>query len=213
MPQSRDWDGGGGGGGLPHSESRTSVREWWHKNLRVHGRYPCYALILVFPSDTEAVRYLSEFGYELHLISGTNCLIVTLNQTQFSIPSFDQTIWERAIDEHVSSGYSARVARLLDIGFDRFPCLVIFRDVRSSDHIVVTLKDMTANEISEKLRAIFSVIQGAVSQREDPLAAIESHRNNEALVIKGKAIIGELRGFAGKTFEAAMAAWMKAIVK
>ena len=156
MPKNRDWDGGGGGGGLPRSESRTSVRAWWHKHLREHGRYPCYALILVFPSDAEAVKYLSEFGYELYLISGTSCLIVTLNETQFSVPAFDQTIWERAIDEHVSSGHSARVANLLDIGFDRFPCLVLFDDIRSSNHMIVTLKDMTAQEISEKLRAILS---------------------------------------------------------
>jgi hypothetical protein len=213
MTKHREWDGGGGGGGLPRSESRPSVRAWWHKNLREHGRYPCYALILVFPSDTEAVRYLSEFGYELHLMSGANCLIVTLNQTQFSVPAFEQTTWEKAIGEHVSSGHSATVARLLDIGFDMFPCLVIFKDIRSSNHLVVTLKDMTAQEISEKLRAIFSVIQEASSRSEDPLAALESRRNNEALVSKGQAIVGGLRGFAGKTLEAAMEAWMKAIIK
>jgi hypothetical protein len=216
MPHQREWGGGGGGGSLPSSKNRSPVREWWHKNLREHGRYPCYAIILVLPSDTEAVNYLKEFGHELHLISGEKCLIITLNQTQFSIPAFpafDETIWEKAMNEHVLSGYSARVAQLLDISFDRFPCLVIFEDIRSSNHVVVTLKDMTAKEISEKLRAIFSVVQEAINDGENPLSAIDRHRNQESFLRAGQTIVGHISNLAGKTFEKAMEAWVKATIE
>ena len=212
-PRKLHWDGGGGGGGLPSSKTRSSVREWWHKNLREHGRYPCYAIILVLPSDTEAVKYLDDFGHELHLISGDTCLILTLNQTQFSVPAFDETIWEKAVNEHVASGYSARVAQLLDISFDRFPCMVIFEDIRSSEHVVITLKDMPAKEVSEKLRVIFSLIQTAVEDGENPLSTIDRHRNQESFLSAGQTIVGHVQNFIGKTFEKTMEAWIKATIK
>ena len=72
---------------------------------------------------------------------------------------------------------------------------------------------MTAQEISEKLRLVFSVIQEAVSNRESPLIALENYRNQESLRSSGQTIVSQVRSIAGKTFETAVEALVKAAIE
>src|ERR1051325_2501992 len=51
-----------------------STRALWHYILKSHGKYSCYAVFLLLPSDVEAIRYFKEFGKELDMISGKECL-------------------------------------------------------------------------------------------------------------------------------------------
>jgi hypothetical protein len=212
MPQKR-WIEGGWGARLPSASDRRSLREWWHSILRNAGRFSCYAIFLVLPSDKEAIRYLSYFGKELDILSGENCLIIALSDTEARCPGVREELWQVAIAEYASRGASAEVARRFSIEFDRFPCLVVFEDIRSPKHTLITLKGMAAEEIAERMRVIFSAIEAAISENTDPVAAIQSLRNNELFVEKGKSIVSELRSIAGKTLEAAMEAWIKAGIK
>lgn len=124
------------------STDRQSVRDWWHEILRDHGRYSCYGIFLVLPSDKKAIRYLTKYGRELHLISNENCLIIALSENEFRYSGFDARIWHELVDEHVNEGHSLKVAKLFDIDFDKFPCLVLFQNMRSPEHMLVALKGM-----------------------------------------------------------------------
>ncbi len=199
--------------GISNPKDRRSLREWWHEILREYDRYPCYGIFLVLPSDAEAIRYLNEFGQELDLISGENCSVIALSSTEVRRSSFDEDLWNTTLEKHVSEGHSLKVAQLFDIEITTFPCLVLFRDIRSPEHVVITLKGMKAEEICEKMRLVFAVIRKAVSTRENPLVALEQHRSQENLRKMGQSIIGQTRIVAGKTFETAMEAWIKAVIK
>lgn len=188
-----------------------SLRKWWHQVLHDQGRYSCYAILIVLPSDTEARRYARVFGRELDLISGTNCLVIALSKKRFKRFGFDR--WGQIVDEEVPQGYSITVAKLFGIDFTQFPCLVVFEDICSPDHIVITLKGMTAEEIAETMRSLFSIIQKAISEKKSPLAVIESKRNKESFRKAGQTIVSKLNSLAGKTFEIAMKAFINAVIK
>jgi hypothetical protein len=104
------------------------------------------------------------------------------------------------------------MARLFSIPVSDFPCLLLFRDIRSPEHIAANLKGLTALEIAEKMRALFSVIQDASDAQDDPLAAIERQRNQERFRTAGSSIIGHLRSLVGKSLETAIEAMIKATV-
>jgi hypothetical protein len=192
---------------------RNKLRAWWHQVLRDHGRYSCYAVFLLLPSDKEVLRYLTEASKELDLISGDYCLVIALSEAEFRHFGFSTKTWSTAVKEHTSKGHSIQVAQLFHIDFAQFPCLVLFQDIRSPAHIVVTLKQMTAEEIAEKMRVIFWTIQNAVFRKANPLEAIEARRNSESFRKTGQTIVSELRSLAGKTFSTAVEAWIKASIK
>lgn len=188
-------------------EDRRALREWWHEVQREQGRYSCYASFLALPADKETIRYLAEFGKELAVISGKDCLII-------SPEWFDsEKRWRIPIEEQVSKGHSIKIASLFGVDIVELPCLVIFQDIRSSKHVMVSLKGMTADEVAEKMRLVFSIVHKAVSEKINPLRAIEQRRNQENLRVKGKALASQIRSAAGKSFETAMEALIKATIK
>jgi hypothetical protein len=199
--------------GFPNPKDRSELRHWWHEILRKHKVYSCFAIFLVLPSDKEAIRYLTEFSRELHLISGENCLVLGMGKTELRYFGFDEQLWRIAIAEQTFEGYSLKVAQLFNIAISDIPCLILFRDIRSPEHLAVSLKGMKAEDIAEQIRALFSIVNKAVVDNEDPLKMIERQRNNEQFRKAGSSVISELRNFAGKTFETAMEATIKAIIK
>jgi hypothetical protein len=208
---------------------RSTLREWWHGVLRDHGRYSCYAIFLALPSDKETLRYLIDFGNELDIISGEDCLVIALGKSEFKRSGIDEEIkkpsiserfsnfleeaWNAAIKEQVSKGYSVKIAQLFNIELTNFPCLLIFQDIRSTDHALITLKGMTAEEIAERMRATFSIIHTAVSDKKPIIETLAYHQNSEALRKAGKTIFSKASGVAEKTFETAIEAWIGAVVK
>jgi hypothetical protein len=74
-------------------KDRAQLRAWWHDLQRSEGHYSCYAIFLLLPSDTEAIRYLVDFGQELDVISGNNCLVIALSRHNFK---------RSKIDDHIS---------------------------------------------------------------------------------------------------------------
>jgi len=192
-----------------------SLRNWWHTILRTYGRYSCYAVFLSLPSDKEAIRYLLEFGDELDLISAADCLFIAVSKTKFHVSNIpiDNNIWVSAINQQMTEGHSIKLADFFSIDYTSFPCMVLFRDIRSPEHVIITLKDMSAENIAEKMRSIFSLIHKAVQQRDDPLILLEQEKSKQLLLAKGESMVSNLRGFMGKTLEAGMEAWIKTMIK
>lgn len=166
-------------------------------------------MFLLLPSDKEVLRYLAEFGKELNIISGQECLVMALSRSEIKEVGFDEDSWSTTILEHTNEGYSEKVARLFDIKLDQFPCMVVFQDIRTPDHIRIPLGDMTAEEIGKRMRTIFDTIREAVSKGDKPLAALAGHLKKEGWLGKGRAIFS----FAGKTFEKAIEISMKAYIE
>lgn len=190
-----------------------SLQAWWHQVLRQYGRYRCYAFFLCFPSDKEAVKYVTNFGKELDLLSHENCLVITLSKTGFRRSGSDETVWNLAVNEHISKGYSRTVADLFEIKYTDIPCIVFFEDVRSPKQVVFSFKDLKADEIAEQMRTIFTVVQEAVINGKKPVSVLERHQSTERFNKVGQSALGKLFGFAEKTFETAMEAWINASLK
>ena len=192
---------------------RHSVREWWHEILRNHGHYSCYAIFLTLPSDTEALRYLTDYGRELNVISGENCLVIALSKTDFQRSGFEAGYWRRLVVEHTKEGHSVTVARLFGIEFTKFPCLLLFEDIRSPEHIAINLAGMTAEEIATRMRLVFAIVEIAVKDKRKPLPELEKQQNIEFLHKTGQSVASKVGGIAEKTFEKAMEAWISATIK
>jgi len=197
----------------PNFEDPNDLQEFWHEIL-LHNEQPfkCYATFLALPSDSNAIRYFTDYENEISLLSGHDCLIITLSNVKFDllIPNMK---WSIAIQEHISEGHAINVARLFDIDFTEFPCLAFFRDIHSSDHIVVPLKDMKTDDISREMRVVFSVVHEAISKNKDPLKAIQNHYFQGQLRTKSEKFTGKVQSIAGKTFEMIMEAWIKSLIK
>lgn len=190
--------------GKPSSKSKK-VRAWWQDILRRNGRYPSTCVFLCLPSDKEVIRYLKDFGTELNQISGDNCLVLALSDTQFHRFNSEEEIrWKIAIEEQVRKGYSIRIAELFEIGVDEFPSMVVFTDIRKNEYVLINLKNFNAEEIALKMRTIFAVIARAVENKENPLSSLCVHRRNEALHFAGKIIISEIRRIADLSIQAAI---------
>jgi hypothetical protein len=193
----------------------ASLRNWWHSILRRTGRpYTCYGIFLAnLPADREAALYLTKYATELNRMSGRHCLIIALGTTQFKASAEPDRLWELAVDEQLSKGHSFVVADLFNIGYDEFPCLILFRDIRSPEHTVISLKDMTADEMAAYMRSVLFLVRKAYINDEDPLRTIERHKDQEKLRRKGRAIVGQLTTVAEKSFQVAMEAWIEATLK
>jgi hypothetical protein len=191
----------------PDPGSRKAL---WHHVLRSHGKYFCYAVFLLLPSDIEAIRFFKEFGKELDMISGKECLVLAFGKTEYKGPEFDSEIWTAVVDEHIADGISVTLAKIFNIPFTQFPCIVVFKDLRASEHVIINLKGYTAQGIAENSRQIFSVIGKARIEKQDPLMALNFMRNTKKLQKAGLSIISEIRSFAGTTLGTAVEALIKA---
>jgi hypothetical protein len=226
-----DCDCGGGSFIEPPSNhlNKNVMRKWWHDILRNYRHFDCYAIFLAFPSDRETIRYLTEFGNDAEIVSGENCLVITLSKTGFRFsgfnnrwneeisdddrPSVVEQIRKKAINEYVTSDFSNQIAQLFQVDVAQFPCLLLFRDIRSPQHFAATLKGMKAEEISNYVRILFSIVRKAVKEKEDIFVALDRHKNNDNLLKSGKSILTKSSGLAGKTFEVAIEALINSILK
>ncbi len=172
---------------------------------------------MVLPSDTESIKYLSKYGNELHQISGDNTLVLAFSKNEFTIPGtqseFPDLVWTSIVEKQVAEGLSLRVANMFNIKYSEFPCLLLFEDIRSPQHVKISIKGLSAEEISVRMREIFSVIQKAVKNKEKVITTLKKDSFFKGLQAKSMATINVVQDITQKTFEAALTAWAETIVK
>lgn len=196
-------------GRIPPQSNTRELREWWHEILRLNGRYSCYATFLLFSSDIEVTSYLEKNATEIDAISGQSCLIIIISETNFNIEASSSS-WKASLDEHINKGQGVKVADIFAVPPSKFPCLLLFRDIRSPDYVEVSLRDQSEKEIIENMRAVFSTIQQATIQQVDPLVAVEKQEKRKTFAAQGKATVSTFGRLAEKTLESAIEAWLKA---
>jgi hypothetical protein len=198
---------------LPKKNDIASLRVWWHNILKTHGKYACCAFILALPADTHVIEYLTKLSNELHLLSKENCLVLAMSDTKTIAYGGGNKDWEAAIHEQVGNGHSLEIAKLFNISFTEFPCMVLFRDIRSAEHRIVSLKDMDMSEISHIMRSVFFVILSANGRNIDPLAELELYKKKQEFQKAKRTVISEGRKYLDMTFEAAMQAHFQSLIK
>ena len=183
-------------------KDRVTLREWWHSVLYTHGKYNCYAVILVLPTDTQAIKYLTDAGKEINLLSRNNCLVIALSDTKAIRYGSNESEWSLAVNEQITNEQSIELADYFEIKFTEFPCMVIFEDIRTSNYLPISLQKMDVNEISQKMRAIFSTIQLAIKNNLNTLGELKRQAKKEEFQKAGRSVIGRLRNLAGKAIDA-----------
>lgn len=190
-----------------------SLQEWWRQLKKNQQQYSCYAFFLCLPSDDEAIKYLTGYINEIDVLSGQNCLVVFLSDIGFMRSGYDKAMWNAAINDHIQKGYSVTVANLFKIKYTDFPCIVLFEAIDSPRKVIFSFSGLKVDELASQLRGIFTVVQQAVQNDKPPLSALESYQSKGRLKRVGSGIFSKLLGFAGKTFESAVDAWIKALIR
>lgn len=198
---------------IPSATGCYSLQEWWDQIVKGHECYQCYAFFLCLPSDSNAIEYITKFGKELDVLAGENCLIIVLSKAGCRRSRYDKAIWNFAINEHIREGYSIAVANLFRIKYIDLPCIVLFKTLHSPKRVVFSFKGLEVDGIGRQMREIFTVVQQSITNRKDPILALEHYQGTERLNKVGSGIFGRLFGFAEKTFATAMEAWIKASLK
>jgi len=198
---------------LDRPQDQNVVRNWWHNLLRNHGKYSSYAFFLILPSDKAAINYLVDYVDEIDLLSNKNCLALLFGKNRAISSNMDKEAWGKLVYEYVKENFSIKLAEYFEIPFTQFPCMVVFRDIRAQEHVEISLKNMTTDEIIRTMRATFATLMKSASAKEDPIQALRAKRDQENFLKAGKSIISEGRSFAGKTIEAVMEAVVSASIK
>lgn len=176
------------------------LRNWWHDILRkTKHQYLCYAFVLLLPSDANALNYYTNYYDEMDLLTGNSCCLLALGYDHFKLGGINGNKWVEYLKNDVSRGYSLHmVEKLFGKGFTDSPCMIFFNDIRSPDHVVVSIKGLTLEEISTKMRQIFSLIKRAEEEHGNVVEMLKKNQINEvnqknAEIIKEQAIkFGEL---------------------
>jgi hypothetical protein len=193
---------------------REQLRAWWHDLLREYGRFYCYGIFLMLEADTQALSYVKEYAFELNQASGKNCAILGLGEIPGESPAeFDKKRWCEVACKQVEEGNSLKIAEIFHIPLTKFPGLILFRDIRSPEYILVNLKGLSAAEIAEKMRGVYQAINQAAHAKKDPLAAVSDLRRNDEYRGKTRSIISGTRKVAGQTLETVIEAMIKAVIK
>jgi hypothetical protein len=196
------------------STKREGLQDWWHNLLRKHGRFYCYGVFLMLEADLEAFKYVTEYALELNQASGKNCAILGLGDfSDENSGKFDKFEWSIIVYHQLREGNSLKIAELFHIPLTQFPGVILFRDIRSAEYILVKLRRLTAEEIAEKMRGVYQAINQAADAKKDPLEAVRNLRSSDEYRVKTRSIISGTRKVAGQTLETVIEAIIKAIIK
>ena len=178
------------------------------------SRFYCYGVFLMLAADTEAIRYVTDYALELNQASGKNCAILGLGNIPDKVSDeFDKLTWTLTARQQVDEGNSLPIAELFHIPLTRFPGLILFRDIRSPEYVLVNLSGLTAEEIAEKMRGVYQAINQAAEAKKDPLEAVSDLRRSETYRVKTRSIISGTRQGAGQTLETVIEAMIEAVIK
>jgi hypothetical protein len=208
-----------------------SLEKWWEKVTEEKGKYKCYAIFLVLPTDYSAIAYLKGKDYlnELDIISNKNCLVIVASKEYIKRGGTDKKLVELRRKIHVyadklhddeirpikveTQGYCKIFARIFKIKYDQFPCMILFQNIDSPRHIIVSLQNISSEKIALRMRNIFTVVDNAVTKNRDPLSAVHDYLLKYKILDKKTSLVNDIREFAGKTLGYAMQAWINSLFK
>ena len=199
-----------------------SFREWWQTILRTSGKFPCYAIFFTLQSDEEVNHYLLNFGKELAIVTGKDCLVIvlgnsyffTIGNINFGESEYDDYYVE-FMEKYICDGESERVAKLFGVTLGQFPCVIFFQDIRSSKFLLLPLQNLSTQDIAKEFRNIFSNIRSEFGARpqNETLNIIERYLFRKGLKENGDQIIYYIKSLIGSTIKSALDAWFMKIIQ
>jgi hypothetical protein len=198
----------------PDNLVSVKSRKWWYQEvIGKHGLFPCYGVFLALPSDDQVIEYFTKYTNEINLITGKNCLLIALTKHRIRVWGDNEKFWKGVVDEHIGEGYNIEFAKLFNIDFVQFPCLLIFENTNSDEYFLVPLENNSVKQISEKLREVFSVIDNAVKNKITPLVELKKYQSKKTISGNSKNMLGQLYTLAGSTLETLMKTWVETYLK
>jgi hypothetical protein len=176
-----DFGGGGGGGGYI---VRDEIKDWWHE-FKKKFNYPLYCIVLASTSDIEVARFTENFRSELAAISDKDCCFIyfrDLNKRKDFIPF--------QYSEHAKVIYP--LARYFDLDLSSIPCFVFFEQFDSGEHICISLKLLTDQEIISLVRKIFNHLHN--DKRSNPLDKLKHFQHERRLQASSHTLLQNLLG-------------------
>ncbi len=110
-------------------------------------------------------------------------------------------------------GYCNMFARMFNLTYDQFPCMLLFQDLDSRRHIVVSLQGIDAKKIALRMRNIFTVVGNAIAGQRDPLKEVRGYLLKYKIMDKKTKVVNDVVEFAGRTMGFAMQAWINSLFK
>ena len=141
----------------PDNLVSVKSRKWWYQEvIGKHGLFPCYGVFLALPSDDQVIEYFTKYTNEINLITGKNCLLIALTKHRIRVWGDNEKFWKGVVDEHIGEGYNIEFAKLFNIDFVQFPCLLIFENTNSESRRWVGVNNyiITGSNILRKLTGI-----------------------------------------------------------
>ncbi|MDW5552154.1 hypothetical protein [Methanosarcina sp.] len=194
-----------------NSIERSALKEWWDNLLSKYPKCRIYAIFLALPSDNKTIEYLTKFGKELDLISGNDCMVIAFTDRQIKSCGFNEETWDSIVNDNIQKGYSLKISEIFKIPFSDFPCIVFFQDINTPEHVVMTLRDMSVEDIIKNIRNMMDVIKA--DEKHQPLLVLESLRNHDRFKNKGRIIISQIQIILGKTLEALIVTLIESTLK
>ena len=105
------------------------------------------------------------------------------------------------------------MAELLGLELTALPCIILFKSFKSTDYAIVSFKKMTIEQISQKMRSVFSLVNKAVSMKQNPIQVVVKTQSKDTRRQKNKSLIGGIRGFVGTTFKTVVETWITTEIK
>lgn len=136
------------------SEALRARRQMWLSILATHGRHKFYAFALALPGDKAFQAFIEENMKELDFITGTDCLLLLLgDKTLLSTASSSEK--SEVFRQQIESGVALKVGNYFELSSEAYPSILLFKDFRSTDHVIIPLKDLSSDEIKQTLRHLF----------------------------------------------------------
>lgn len=187
--------------------SRSSIPSYlesiktWIENQKKIAKFKVFGIFLILPSDVEVVSYLTDFGKEIDLLSGDECCILALGKKTSknlneSLTQEEVINWKEITQTHVDSGRSICIGESFNLQFTDYPSLIIFKDLTSLKIAIVKLKGLNSQEISERMRKVFSIVKKSLNEDKDPVDELIKNQRLQVFIHHGKTIITEITGRA-----------------
>lgn len=151
----------------------TPVMEDLEKFITEH-QYPFYAILLGRDTDTFLKDYVANNWKNLHYLSGTNCLFLSIyppKQVDEEIINF----WKKKLgdkfdniwDKIPTSAWSYEYGRYLGIPFEKLPCLFLGTNLKKNEGIVLKIPEWSEKNMTSLFEFIFDKINNASELNEN----------------------------------------------
>lgn len=132
-------------------ESKEAMSAWWN-TFETKKPFPFYGILLCTESDIAASEVLTNYHTELGVLGGFDCCFIYFRDKSKAehltgFTSKEQVLWVNAI------------ITLLDMDPRELPCFIFFKNLMVEELVIVSVKNMSSEQIIRQAREIFGYVR------------------------------------------------------